>query len=275
MYSWNWEPTLLIGLVLQVSAYLLCVVGPLRRYFPGSQPAPQWQIQTFLLGWLMLASALITPLHTLGDTYLLTAHMIQHLLLALIAPPLMLIGTPEWLFRPAVTLPYIKNITLPIGRFLTHPLVAFLLFNLTFSLWHVPRYYDAALRNEMLHALEHMMFFGTAVLTWWPIFSPMKELPRLPQGGQVLYLFIQSLPPTILGAIISFVDNPLYAKYTEAPRVWGLDVMADQQLGGLTMWVPGGLIFFIVLTIVFFRWFGRDDDDYWEYDTASEQAARS
>lgn len=272
MYVWNWEPQLLIGLAGQASAYLLCTVGPLRRFFPGAQPVPISQIYTFLLGVLTLFVALVSPIDILGDDYLLTAHMVQHLLLALIAPPLLLLGTPRWLLRPLIELPYLRDITLPVGRVVTHPLVALLAFNIVFSLWHVPRYYEAALQDQNIHIIEHATFFATAVVMWWPIFGTLDEFPQLHEGAKVLYLFFQALPPTILGAMITFAKTPIYLTYAQAPRLYGMSVMEDQALGGLTMWVPGGLIFFTVLTVIFFRWFGRDDDDYWEYDTAAESA---
>lgn len=271
MYLWNWEPQLLIGLACQAGAYLACT-GPLRRFFPGSAAVPLTQVYTFVLGVLTLFIALVSPLDILGDRSLLTAHMIQHLLLTLVAPPLLLLGTPRWLLRPIVSLPYLRRISLPIARALTHPATALVLFNAVYCIWHIPRYYEAALENQTIHILEHVMFFGTAVLTWMPVFSPLDELPALPQSGQVLYLFFESVPPTLVGAMITFSKAPLYLTYARAPRLFGTTVMEDQTLGGLTMWVPGGLIFFAVLTIIFFRWFGRDDDDYWEYDTAVENA---
>ncbi|MBC8161081.1 MAG: cytochrome c oxidase assembly protein [Roseiflexaceae bacterium] len=272
MYYWNWEPQLLLGLFGQASAYLLCTVGPLRRFFPGAQPETNGQVYTFMLVVLTLNEALVSPLDALGDDYLLTAHMVQHLLLALVAPPLLLLGTPRWLLRPLVELPYLKQVTRPIGRTLTNPLVALLAFNIVFSLWHIPRYYEAALQDPTVHIIEHVTFFSTAVLTWWPIFGTIDEFPQLNDGAKVLYLFFQSLPPTILGAMITFANVPIYPTYAAAPRLYGMGALEDQVLGGLIMWVPGGLIFFTVLTVIFFKWFGRDDDDYWEYDTAAEGA---
>ena len=254
MFAWNWDPTILIGLALQAGAYLACI-GPLRKHFPGSEPVESARIQTFLLGSLMLFIALCSPIETLGDGYLLSAHMIQHLLITLLAPPLLLLGTPRWLFRPLLRLP----LALPIGRLLTNPIVAFLSFNVVFAAWHVPAYYDATLRSTPLHVLEHLMFIGTATLTWWPVFSPLDELPRLPNPGQCLYLFLESIPPTILGALITFAGWVLYPTYARAPRVWGISPEIDQQAAGLIMWIPGALVFLLVLTIVWFRWLGRDD----------------
>jgi putative membrane protein len=96
-----------------------------------------------------------------------------------------------------------------------------------------------------------------ALLTWWPVFGPLPEYPRLPHGAQVLYLFFQSLPPTVLGAIIALAEVPIYPFYWQAPRVFGLSPLADQQLGGLIMWIPGALAYFLVLSVVFFLWLER------------------
>ncbi|HNP85617.1 MAG TPA: cytochrome c oxidase assembly protein [Kouleothrix sp.] len=254
MFAWNWDISVLLGLAVQVGAYLLCI-GPLRSRFPGSEPVSPAQVQTFLLGSLVLFIALCSPIETLGDGYLLSAHMIQHLLITLIAPPLLLLGTPRWLFRPLLRLPF----ALPIGRFITNPIFAFLSFNLVFAIWHTPAYYEATLRSLPIHILEHVLFFTTATLTWWPVFSPMDELPRLPDPAQCLYLFLESLPPTILGALITFAGWILYPTYARAPRVWGLSAALDQQIAGLTMWIPGALVFLSVLTVVFFRWFNADE----------------
>jgi len=260
MNIWNWEPTLLLGLALQAVGYLACV-GPLRRWFPGATPVSSARIQVFLLGTLTLFLALVSPLDVLGDDYLLSAHMVQHLLLTLVAPPLLLLGTPRWLFRPLLRIP----LALPIGRVLTNPLVAFALFNITFDLWHLPSLYEATLHQLDLHILEHLMFIATATLTWWPIFSPLDELPAIPIPLQFLYLFLQTLPPTVLGALIAFSGTILYPTYARTPRIWGITPQVDQQLGGLIMWIPGGLVFFIVLSVIFLRWISRE-----EYEPASE-----
>jgi len=252
VFSWNWEPSILIGLALQAGVYLACV-GPLRGRFPGSAPVPATQVQTFLLGVLVLFIALVSPVDTLAAV-LLSSHMVQHLLITMIAPLVLLDALVGPLFRPLLRLP----LALPAGRFLTNPLFTFSFFNLTFSLWHTPAYYDAALRSDAVHILEHATMFVTAALTWWPIFSPLDELPRLPDPAQCLYLFVESLPPTILGALITFAGL-LYPTYARAPRVWGISPELDQQAAGLLMWIPGSLVFLTVLTIVFFRWFNEND----------------
>lgn len=253
MYEWNLEPQLVLGLIGQISVYLL-LTGPLRHYFPDSAPVPRGQIQLFAIGWLALVIGLLSPIDTLSS-YLLTMHMAQHLLLTLVAPPLMLLGTPRWLFRPLLRLPG----ALPIGQMLTGPVPAFLIYNFTFSLWHAPRFYDLAVINEYVHILEHAMFFLTAALTWWPLCGPLDELPPQPAGVKVIYCFLQTFPPTILGAILTFASQPIYTTYARAPRLWGLSALTDQQLAGLIMWIPGSLVFFGVLTVVFIRWLNRDE----------------
>jgi putative membrane protein len=260
MYTWNWEPGLLVGLAGQIVAYLLCTLGPLRRFFPGSGPPSALEVQLFVLGWLSLFTALVSPIDTLSN-YSLTMHMVQHILLTLIAPPLMLLGTPSWLFQPIARVPF----ALTVGRFVTNPVFVFFLFNAVFLGWHVPAYYNAALTFLPLHILEHIMFFGAATLSWWPIFSPMAELPRAHPLAQTAFLFFQALPATILGALIAFASEPLYPHYTTVPNPFGLSVLDDQQLAGLIMWVPASLVYFAVLTIVFIRWLNRDEHDLEPY----------
>ncbi len=254
MYAWNWEPLLLLGLAVQLTAYLLCTVGPLRRFFPSAGPASPLEVQLFCLGWLCLFVALVSPIDTLAGVSL-TMHMTQHLLLVLFAPPLMLLGTPEWLFRPIMRLPVVPQIAMTLTRFIP----ALLIFNVVFIVWHVPANYELTLRDQRFHILEHALFFGTAVLTWWPIFGSLPELPRTHPLSQTVYLFLQSLPATILGALITFSNDVLYPHYLTQPRLWGLSVMDDQQLGGLIMWIPGSLVYFAVLTFVFIRWLNRED----------------
>ncbi|HEU4324831.1 MAG TPA: cytochrome c oxidase assembly protein [Roseiflexaceae bacterium] len=255
MFRWNLEPTLIAGLIGQVAAYLACV-GPLRSWFPGARPVPLSQIVAFVLGSLTMFAALVSPLDKLGEGYLLSAHMLQHMLITLVAPPLMLKGTPTWLLRPLLRLP----LALPVGRAITHPIITFALFNGVFLAWHVPDFYELALRNQLFHILEHVLFFGTATLTWWPIFSPLEELPPRSPGMQILYLFLQSIPPTILGAVITFAEGVIYPTYASAPRVWDVTALDDQRIAGLLMWIPGSLVYFGVLTVIFFRWFNANED---------------
>lgn len=256
MYAWNFQPGLLANLALIAGGYALCVLGPLRRFFPGNAPASPAQVRLFFAGWVVLLIALASPIDSLAG-YLLTMHMLQHLLLAMAAPPLLLLGTPRWLFRPLLRIPG----AYPVGRYLTNPVVVFFAFNAVFAIWHVPQYYDLALRDERWHIFEHVMFFVVGILSWWPICSPMEELPRAHPLAQTAYLFFMSLPATIIGALIAFAEAPLYPSYALRPRLWGVSLVDDQQLAGLIMWVPGSLVYFAVLTVVFIRWLNRDESD--------------
>ena len=255
MYDWNLQPQLVVGLLGQISVYA-ALTGPLRRYFPGSAPVEATQRGLFVLGWLALVVALISPIDTLA-AYLLTMHMSQHILLTLVGPPLLLLGTPRWLFRPLLRIPGV----LPIGQFLTGVVPCFLIFNTVFSLWHVPRFYEAALLNEPIHILEHASIFLTAGLLWWPVCSPLDELPTPQPLLQAVYLFVQTFPPTILGAILTFADQPIYHYYERTQSLWGLTPMGDQALAGLIMWIPGSLLFFGILSVVFIRMLNRDSPD--------------
>jgi putative membrane protein len=210
-------------------------------------------VVAFYAGILVAAFALLSPLHVLGESYLLAAHMTQHLLITAAVPPLLLLGTPGWMLRPALRVGPVRRLA---GALLT-PIPAFLLFNAVFAIWHAPPLYQLAMVNPLAHAAEHTSLLLLALVTWWLVCGPLPEFPRLPHGAQVLYLFFQSLPPTILGAIIALAEVPIYPRYWAAPRLFGLSPLADQQLGGLIMWIPGALAYFVALSVVFFLWLER------------------
>jgi cytochrome c oxidase assembly factor CtaG len=245
--AWNWDPTIVIGTALIVGLYLYAI-GPLRKHHKF-EPARKGQIFAFLLGMGLMFLALVSPLDELGDSYLFSAHMVQHLILTMVGPPLLLIGTPEWFIRPIAR----NKMLFATARFLTYPAIAFVVFNVDFFIWHAPALYNATLENQNIHILEHLTFIIFGLLNWWPIFSPSKDLPRLSIGGQTLYMFVSGMPIVLLGAGLTFA-SPLYAPYIAAPRVWGISAATDQQLGGLIMWIPGNIIFIIIMSALFLRW---------------------
>ena len=250
MTDWNFEPSIVLGITLASVTYALCV-DAWRQRFANSTAVTRAQIACFALAMLTLVVALLSPIDELADHYLLTVHMVQHLLLTLVMPPLLLLGLPAWLVRPVLRVPYAR----PVLRWLTRPIPAFLIFNAVFAGWHTPALYEWTLQNEAAHLAEHLLFMATAVLTWWPIVSPLPELPRQIFPVQVLYLFLQGVVPTVLGGLITFAGDVLYPTYANAPRVWGFSALDDQQAGGLTMWIPGSFIYLSALTVVFFVWF--------------------
>jgi len=128
-----------------------------------------------------------------------------------------------------------------------------------FALSHVPAVYELALASEALHALQHVLFIAAAVLMWMPVLSPLPEVPRYPDLGQLLYLFLQSIPASLVGALLSGASGAYYATYTLAPRIVGLSPLEDQQVGGLLMWVGSGLYFLLAIGVVFFVWASREE----------------
>ena len=252
--AWHGHPSVITGLVVLTGAYLLGV-GPLRRRFGLAQHVGYGQVSFFLTGVLVICIALLSPLHELGDEFLLSAHMAQHLLLTLVVPPLLLLGTPHWLLRPLLSPPR----AMKVARFLTSPVIAFIVFNAVLVVWHVPALYDQALREQGVHILEHLMFIVAGVIMWWPILSPLPEIPRSSYLVLMGYLFLQPTVPSILGAFITFSDSVLYSWYETAPRVWDISAHTDQQIGGLIMWLPGGLVFLLAMVVMFLVWASREE----------------
>jgi putative membrane protein len=215
-------------------------------------PAPLF----FYGGLLTIFLSLNGPLHDLSDEYLFSAHMVQHLVLTLVAPPLLIAGTPAAFFREALRVPGVHAV----ARWVTRPTRTFAIFNVVIAAWHLPPLYNTAMAHHSVHIVQHLTFMVAAVLMWWPFLSPLPELPRLAYPGQLLYCFLMSIPMSIVSIYIAMADHILYPAYAAAPRVWGLTPMQDQLIGGLIMWIPGGIFFYGVMTVVFFKWAARDSD---------------
>jgi putative membrane protein len=208
----------------------------------------------FFTGIAVMFLSLNGPLHDLSDYYLFSAHMVQHLLLTLVVAPLYVMGTPGWMLRPMLDWPLVGAAM----RWLTRPAVCFLSYVVCIAAWHLPPLYNLAMAHHNVHIVEHLLFIATAVMMWWPIVSPMPELPRLSYPMQMLYLFLMSIPMSIVAVYITYADSVLYPAYASAPRIWGLSPMDDQLLGGLIMWIPGGLFLYAIISVIFFRWQQRD-----------------
>ena len=251
---WNWEPSILLGIALFLGLYL-AAIGPLRGRFKASSPVRNAQSVYFIMGTFSIFLALVSPLDELGDTYLFSAHMLQHAILVFVAPPLLLAGTPNWLADALISPRLIR----PIARVLTYPITAYFLFNLVFAGWHLPALYEAALENQNIHIFEHLSFLFTALFNWWPVLSPSTLMGRLSYPAQMLYLFLESIPSTILGAVISFAPNILYPTYSSAPAQLGISPMLDQQIAGLIMAMPAAMAYLVVLTVVFFSWSKKEE----------------
>ena len=255
--AWSWEP----GVIIIVAAIAGLYAYGFRYYRRQGQladliqqgaitPLQPWY---FGLGLLALLIALISPIDPLSDQ-LFSMHMVQHLLLALVAAPLLLLGTPDPFLSPLINLhPAIKP---ALAKLVAAPM-AFIIFTISITAWHIPAFYEATLKNDFVHELEHAMFFWAGVISWWPLLSPHRALPRLSYPGQLLYIFITAIPTAILGAWFVFTERILYPSYAAVPSLWGMSTLDDQQMGGLIMMVPGKLIYLLALTIIFFKWFNH------------------
>jgi len=249
-----WYPDLLAWILLLNAAYLL-LVNVWRRAYNWGPPVPAYQQVLFSLGLWTVYISEGTPIHVISENYLFSVHMFQHTLLTMIMPPLILLGTPEWSLRPLLRHRPVRALL----RMLVHPVPAVLLFNLIYSLWHLPVAYQAILLYHWFHAVQHAILVATAILMWWPVCSPTRELPRLSEPGQMVYLFMAGLTQIAAFAVITFADVVLYPFYEEAPRIFGIDAMADQQLAGAIMHLSGGIIFILAWVIIFFRWATREE----------------
>jgi putative membrane protein len=232
--SWTWEPTILGGLVALAGGYIW-VIRTGGRSMSWSPLARAY----FAAGLLVMFLALSSPIDTGGDRYLFSLHMLQHLLLAMVVPPLLLLGLPEsWR---------------GFDRIRVSPLLANVGFNAVLAVWHLPVIYEATLRNEPLHVVEHVSFLTAGVLFWWPIMIPAARRHAMSVIGKIAYLGFAGVPPTILG--LAFILSPvvMYPFYAAAPRVTPLSPLDDQLIAGLTMFGLGNLIYFAAIWIIFFR----------------------
>ena len=225
---WNVDFLAALTLLVAAGAYLY-VLGPLRTRFALGPDPEWWRPVMFLSGLLAFAGAIFSPIDYIGEHFLFSMHMVQHLIMFL-----------------------------RVGRVLTNPVVAIGVSQGVVAVWHVPTLYEAALANRIIHDMEHGSYIAVSLMMWWPLLSQSRRLPRIRPVFQIFYLFVLPVPQSLFGAILTFAQEPVYQVYADAPRVFALSAADDQQLGGLLMWTPGKVIFWFVLAIVFFRWFGEE-----------------
>ena len=233
MIAWDWEPSVVAGCAALTVGYLAIA----RKR--GLQRAPY-----FLAGVLLLLLDLVSPLDTLADRYLFSAHVAQHFLLALVIPPLLLLGTPRFDLGALIKL----------ERVLGQPPLSWLLGVGTMLAWHLPALFNAALESDALHIFQHLTFLATGTIFWWPILAPVDDR-RLGAFPAVAYLFSACLSCSLLGAYLTFGPADLYPAYSGYA---GLSARADQQLGGLLMWIPGCFVYLTAILTVVRRWYGKE-----------------
>jgi putative membrane protein len=263
--AWHWETPLTWMLIISAGLYMRGQ-RRFRRRVAKSKSASRWQdvfnwrAVSFSGGLVVLIAALISPIEAWGSA-LFTAHMGQHMLLVLVAAPLLVLGDPF----PFVMMALPSSMRQGIGQWwndahvlrqvwhvITRPLAVWFLQALALWAWHAPGLYQAALANEVAHILEHASFFVTALLFWWIIISPSRR--ELDKGMAVLYLFTTALQSGVLGFLITFASFPWYAAYSQTTAAWGLTPLEDQQLAGALMWIPAGVVYVIAAVILFVSW---------------------
>ena len=254
--AWNWDPVIILSLVL--SAWLYVASQRELRLRAGLRRSVlNWRAISFSAGLIALFLALVSPLDALSAA-LFSAHMLQHMLLIVIIPPLLLLGVSPASFLLAFASPVQRKLgqwwhrsrwLRAVWRVLTQPIVAWALNVLTVWVWHVPRLYQTALENEALHTVVHLGFVGTSLLFWWTITHAGTRLGRGDPG--ILALFTMALQGGLLGALITFAPTPWYTTYALTTQPWGLSPLEDQQLAGAIMWIPVGLIYTVAALILF------------------------
>ncbi|ATC64934.1 hypothetical protein CMV30_13705 [Nibricoccus aquaticus] len=252
---WHNEPYLVGGLIVLGWLYAI-FTGPLRARIAPGAAYPLAHAVRFYAALVIFYLAVGSPLDQIGERFLLTAHMIQHQLLIYGSAILFLLGLPHWLVAPITARPSLR----PFLRILTHPVICGVIYTLTISIWHAPGLYDWALQDKFIHVLEHVMFFATALLYWWPVLSPSREFPPLGHGPQMIYLLAVTIGMTPLFAFLAFADNILYPTYEYAPRLFNNFSPAQDQLLGASVMKLGGLfVTFVALVIAFYRWYQQTE----------------
>jgi putative membrane protein len=260
--AWNPDPLPAFGVFL--AAYLY--VTGLGSWNHPSHPVNNWQRASFFAGLLAIFIALQSPVDALAD-HLFSVHQVQHALLRMIGPMLILLGAPltptlrglpPWALRGVVR-PAVGNPRVRRGyQLLTNPVVTTTLYLGTLYLFQVPGPHNLALRNDAFHQVMHLAMFFTGMLFWWVVIDPKPHRSRLHHGLRILYLGLGVIPNTLLGAGITFNGNLLYAGYAEVERVSSMSLLMDQQLGGLVLWVVGDMMNMVAAGIVMIMWYQRE-----------------
>jgi len=253
--SWSFQPQIALALVASLVLYLR---GWFILHRSASKRFPVGRAWAFTGGLAAFWLAIASPLDAFSGL-LLSAHMVQHLLLMSVAPPLILLGAPLLpLLRglprkfardgvgPFLVWPKLRRV----GNALTHPVICWIAMAITLCAWHVPAAFDLALRSPAWHKVEHACFFGASLLFWWPVVRPFPSRPHWPLWSVPLYLLAADLLNTSLSAILTFSDHVLYRYYLHVPRLFGTTALIDQSSAGVIMWVPGSLVFLVPAALI-------------------------
>jgi putative membrane protein len=255
--NWQFKPLLLVACAAVILGY-----GVITRFRISVKAT------FFLSGVLFLFLSLISPLDTLAHGYLFSAHMVQHIILLLIAPLLFLLGIPSSLVEKLLLRPRAAAVE----SILRRPVVAWLAGVGAMWVWHIPALYEASLQNKSLHIIQGISLLVAGVIFWWPIFSPLDQ-SRLDPLVSVLYLFSACVGCTVLGVVITFAPAGLFA--TAHPHIvdtrgvvtlvrngWGISPKVDQQIGGLLMWVPCCFLYISIIMVSLARWYRTPEEGF-------------
>lgn len=254
---WHNEPYLVGGLVMAGWLYALAM-GPFRAFLGGPPQSPgeascRW---CFFSGLAVFYLAVGSPLDQIGEQFLFSAHMLQHLLLVYPAAALVHLGMPAWLLDGVIERGRLSWFL----RIATRAPVALVGYSVLTGVWHFPDLYDWALRDKTVHVMEHLSFFAAALFLWWPVLSRSSRFPAIPPGAQILYWLGMMILATPLFAYITFSRDILYPTYEYAPRILPLSAKEDQVLAGVMMKISGMCLAIGMSGLAFWKWFRRDGD---------------
>jgi len=269
--DWTWPPLIIIPLLLMAGLYAIGIVKMSRR---AAGPRAHWRsILYFALSWISLLIALDSPIHEVGEQ-LFWVHMTQHEILMLVSAPLLVLSRPLVPFLWALS-PSWRNKAASWGRSrvfratwksVSAPLSAWLLSALALWLWHAPWLFDLTLHSDWTHAAQHLSFFLTALLFWWPV---AQQPPALGYGGGLAYVFTTALHTSVLGGLLTFAPRAWYSSYLSTAPAWHLTALEDQQIGGLIMWIPAGTLLLIVSLVLLVKWM-QESQHSWQYTRMAE-----
>src|SRR5712691_6205794 len=236
-----------------IFASLVYLRGWLRARRHEHDNGEGWRAASFVFGLLSIWVATASPLAAL-DHDMLTAHMVQHLLLMTLAPPLIVLGMPVKppVYGPlqAIGRPLRSGPMQKIGRALTHPAVCWFAAASTLVVWHLPSMFMLGLRSQTWHGIEQASFLATGLLFWWPVVQPRISVSKWPESSMLLYLFLATLPCDILSAFLVFCDRVVYPVFLSSPQSFGLSALEDQQCAGALMWTCVTVVYLIAAAIV-------------------------
>ncbi len=258
-FQWHPEVWLLVGFLTGAYVYMVRVIGP--NAVPAGQPViSRMNAVAFPLSMLTLWLASDWPLHDISEEYLYSAHMIQHMMLSYFLPPLALMATPTWLARTLLG----DGTLYKVVGFLAKPVVAGVLFNAMVMMLHIPLLVNASLDNGPLHYGLHVLVVGASLLMWLPVCGPVPEY-RMGIAGAMIYLFLQSVVPTVPAAWLTFAEGIVYDAYDKPLRLWGISAVDDQQLAGAVMKTAGGFYLWGIVIFLFFKKFAVRDQTAYDF----------